>query len=169
MTDWKDLVRNVAPMLGTALGGPLAGTAVKVLAAELLGDEKASEKQIEEAVLSASPEQLLQLRAVDNNFELQMKELDIDIVSIDAANTNSARDMAKINMWPQIVLSTIFVVGYFIIVYFLIVNPMELPNSVLIVVGVITAAIPQILNFWFGSTQSSKEKTDILKVIGTRK
>lgn len=167
--NWKDIVKSVAPVLGTALGGPLAGTALKVLAGELLGNESSTEKDIEEAILSASPEQLIALRKTDNDFKVKMKELDIDVIELDAKNTDSARDMAKANMWPQITLSALFVTGYFVIVYFLIASNVKISEATIIIIGVITAAIPQILNFWFGSTQGSKDKTNIMSNFGREK
>lgn len=47
--DWKAIVKTVAPALGTALGGPLAGTAVKVLSEALLGHSDGKEEEIARA------------------------------------------------------------------------------------------------------------------------
>ena len=41
--DWKDVIGAVAPTIATALGGPLAGAAVKTLSNVLLGHEKGTE------------------------------------------------------------------------------------------------------------------------------
>lgn len=59
----KGLLGTVAPMLATALGGPLAGDAVKFLASSLLGDENADVNDVIEAVKSAPPEKLRDLNA----------------------------------------------------------------------------------------------------------
>ena len=77
--DWKSIVRTVAPVLGTAIGGPLGGLATRTIAGALLGDENATEDQIAAAVQSASPDQLLALKKADEEFKVRMKELDIDI------------------------------------------------------------------------------------------
>ena len=60
--DWKALVKTVAPVLGTALGGPLGGAATKFLTGKLLGDENASEQELADFIGGASPEQLLQIK-----------------------------------------------------------------------------------------------------------
>jgi|GEM_PF-3021682 len=52
----KGLIGNVAPTIATALGGPLAGGAVKLLTGALGLKDKATESQIMDAVANASPE-----------------------------------------------------------------------------------------------------------------
>jgi len=54
--NWQELVKSVAPMIGTALGGPFAGMATKWLAGKLLGDENADAAALEAAITNASPE-----------------------------------------------------------------------------------------------------------------
>jgi len=41
-TTWKGIVGTVAPALATALGGPLAGVAVRAIAEKVLGKPEAS-------------------------------------------------------------------------------------------------------------------------------
>jgi len=91
MFDWKKVVSTVAPVLGTALGGPLAGAATKFIADKFLGNPQATEDQIAETVKSASPDQLLQLKKLDQDFAIEMKKLDVDLYKIDADDRASAR------------------------------------------------------------------------------
>ena len=166
MTNWKEIVRNVAPVIGTALGGPMAGAATKFIAEKMLGKPNASEPEIEQAIMTASPEQLAKLKDIDAQFKLHMKQLDVDIYELEYKDRDSARKLFEVNVWPQIVLSTVFVLGYFAVLYYLMSHPSSLSGSndklvgvFTTVLGVLTAAIPQILNFWFGSSLGSKEKT----------
>ena len=166
MTSWKEIVRNVAPTIGTALGGPMAGAATKFIADKYLGKSEATDSEIEQAILTASPEQLTKLKDIDVKFKLDMKKLDIDIYELEYKDRDSARKLFEVNVWPQIVLSSVFVLGYFLVLFYLIKNPGSLSgtNANLLgvfttILGVLTAAIPQILNFWFGSSLGSKEKT----------
>ena len=162
--NWKDLVRQIAPALGVALGSPVGGLAVKFLADNLLDKSEASEKDIEAFVLSASPEKLIALKKLDNEFDVQMKALDIDLDSLHLQDRQNARNLFSINIWPQIILSAIFIIGYFsimgLLVYF---HAVEINDRILgiltTVIGVLTAAIPTILQFWFGSSEGSKMKT----------
>ncbi|TVZ41591.1 hypothetical protein P886_0938 [Alteromonadaceae bacterium 2753L.S.0a.02] len=171
MAGWKEIVRNIAPTIGTALGGPMAGTATKFIADKLLGKPEASDSEIEDAILNASPEQLAKLKEIETQFKLDMRKLDIDIYELEYKDRDSARKLFEVNIWPQIILSSVFVLGYFTVLFILIKNPESLSgeNANLMgvfttVLGVLTAAIPQILNFWFGSSLGSKEKTRGLNV-----
>ena len=160
--DWKSLVKNVAPTLGAALGGPFAGMAVKVLAESLLGDPAASEESVAEAVMSASPDKLIELRKVDNDFKLNMKKIGVDIFKLEVEDRTSARELAKFNIAPHMWLSAVYTIGYFVMLYMFMtgnatVDP-TLTDEFGVVLGVMTAAQIKILDFWFGSSFGSRVK-----------
>lgn len=161
--DWKSIVRSVAPVLGTALGGPLTGTAVKFLGDKLLGNPDATEMDVAEAITSASPEQLVRLKELNAEFQLSMKKLGIDLERIRFEDRKSARELFKVNKWPQIILSTGYTIGYFIVIFFVFNGRLnDLDPKVFgiaaTILGILTTAIPQILQFWFGSSSGSKDK-----------
>ncbi len=166
--DWQSVVKSVAPTLGTALGGPMGGMATKFLSEKFLGKSDGGELELAKAIASASPEQMLQIKQLDNDFALQMKQLDIDVFALAVQDRDSARQLFKVNIWPQIILSSIYTIGYFGLLGFLMhlrnedFNP-QVFGILTTVMGVLTAAIPQILQFWFGSSQGSKEKTSNMK------
>ena len=85
------LLAQVAPTIASALGGPLAGLAVKTLSSALLGTDQGSEQEIAAALSGATPEQLARLKEIDANFAITMKKLDIDLAKIDADDRSSAR------------------------------------------------------------------------------
>ncbi|WP_299948313.1 hypothetical protein [uncultured Microbulbifer sp.] len=165
--DWKAIVKSVAPTLGAALGGPVGGTAVKFLADHFLGDTEAREQDIAELVLNASPEKLLELRNLDNQFKLKMRELDIDVFRLEVEDRKSAREMGiKGGLTAQMALSFVFIGGYFALTFALFSGEITLTPAIektgTLMLGVITGAIPMILQFWFGSSQGSKEKTQAM-------
>ena len=157
---WIDTLAKVAPLVATTLGGPLAGMAVK-MATEALGVEN-TEDALESAILSGSPEVLLQLKQVEANLKLELKRLDIEEDKVAADDRSDARGMAKINMLPQIILSTIYTIGYCAVLWQFVtgdvVIPAESSGTFNIILGVLTAAQTQIMNFWFGSSSGSKSK-----------
>ena len=165
--NWRDIVKNVAPVIGGTLGGPFGAAGMQVLANVLTGSEDSSEAEIEQAVLNASPETLAKLRQGDQEFKVKMAELGFKTEQLHAHDRDSARKMAHVNMWPQIILSVVFIVGYFAVlttVHGLIKTPDEEINSQLIafasgLLGLLTGEIPRIMAFWFGSSSGSKEKT----------
>lgn len=165
--DWKGIVKSVAPTLGAALGGPVAGTAIKFLTDHFLGDEKAQEQDVANLVLNASPEKLLELRSLDTQFKLKMRELDIDVYRLEVEDRKSARDMGiKAGLTAQMALSFIFIGGYFALTFSLFSGEITLTPAIektgTLMLGVITGSIPMILQFWFGSSQGSREKTQAL-------
>lgn len=163
--NWKDIVKGVAPVLGGALGGPFGGVAAKVLADKLLGNPNADVKDIEQFILGASPEQLAVLKRLDQQFEKDMAELGFKKEELHVRDRESAREMAKVDMKPQIILSVIYTLGYCLVLYAFMGGDVEILDNTKaefnMVLGVMTAAQVQILNFWFGSSSGSKEKDAI--------
>jgi hypothetical protein len=82
--DWKQTVRNVAPTIGTALGGPLAGTAVKLLADKFLGKQDATEAEVAAAIQGATSEQLIKLKEIDTEFKKFVMQISIEEKKIEA-------------------------------------------------------------------------------------
>jgi hypothetical protein len=160
--DWKKIVGTVAPGIATALGGPLAGLAVKALGGALGLGEGASEEAVAAAVTGANPDQLLAIKKAGQEFQVKMRELDVDLVRIAGQDRASAREVAKVNMWPHIVLSSVYTIGYFGMLYRFMTGGVEIPvdlkTEFSIVLGVMTAAQTMIMQFWFGSSSGSKEK-----------
>lgn len=161
MTNWKRTLSAVAPTLATALGGPLAGAAVGVISQALLGRDGATSAEIAAAIGIASPEQLVSLQNADNEFLLRTQELDVK-------DRQSARKLAiDTTIVPQVILSSIYTMGYFWLMAMLINGEVTIPDDisgmVMALIGVMTAAQAQIMNFWFGSSSGSKEKSKRLK------
>lgn len=165
-----DTLLDFAPLAAKVVGGPYAAIGVSLLQG-IFGDDEATPEQLAKQIKHATPEQLIALRGLDNQLQVQMKELGIkedELVFKDRAN---ARELFKQNIWPQILLSALFVVGYFVVTglltyYAVNFNPEQQINQLLFgalgtVLGVLTAAIPQILNFWFGSSRGSQEKNQM--------
>ena len=71
----KNIIGAVAPTLGSALAGPMGGMAGDVVA-KVLGCEN-TPKALEKAVQSATPEQMLELKKAEKEFEVQMAELEV--------------------------------------------------------------------------------------------
>jgi hypothetical protein len=163
--DWKKTLATVAPALATALGGPLAGVAVG-MATKALGIE-GDENALAAAIASGDPSILVKLKEVDNNFLIEMERLGVDLERVHAGDRGSARDMAsKTSIVPQSVLSTIFVCG-FILVLDLLFNGTEsihksMMQPAMYVLGILSAGLGQVMNFWFGSSSGSIQKTDAI-------
>ena len=102
----KDVVGSIAPTLGTAIGGPLGGIATKVIC-ETLGC-KEDTKSINKAIQQATPEQLLKLKTAEKEFQIQMKELDVDIFALETADKQDARGKFSKDWTARIMGITVF-------------------------------------------------------------
>lgn len=161
--DWKKLVASVAPVLGTALGGPFGGMATKFLAGKLLGDEDAGEEALEQAISGANPDLMFKLKELDKDFKLEMKRIGLEEKQLVVEDRKDARKLFSVDKRPQIILSGIFIGGYFVLVYALITGGFVIDPSqtalVATLIGVLTAGVANIMQFWFGSSSGSKDKT----------
>ena len=172
LSTFGGLIRQVAPTIATALGGPLAGFATRTISEALLGKEDASPDELAVALSSATPEQLARLREVDANFKVSMKKLDIDLAQIDASDRNSARqrEVALKDRTPMI-LAGVVCLGFFgtligLLLYGL---PSRGQDAVLILLGALSAAFTAIVNYYYGSSSGSKAKEQIIdQMVGKR-
>ena len=167
--NWKSIVKTVAPVLGTALGGgPFGGMAAKFIAGKLFGDDVAETGQDLEdrisAALEVDPDALLKIKQADQEFDAKMKRMDVDILAIDAADRDSARSLAKeTSLLPQIILASIYNCGFILIIYAVFFSELNLVGTqkdiALFLLGILSTGLVQVNNFFFGSSSGSKEKT----------
>lgn len=160
--DWKSVVKTVAPALGTALLGPMGGAATKFIADKFLGNADASEKDIANSIMSASPEQLAKLKELDNQFEIRMAELGVDIFKIEVDDRKSARDR-QISMrdWTPNVIAFIFIIGYFFLQWHMLSG--DVSENEQIMSARMQDALMLIFSFFYGSSLGSRIKDMISK------
>ncbi len=91
----KGVVGTVAPVLATALGGPLAGTAVQAIAQALGLTDDATEAQVAQTLQKATPEQLLAIKQADQAFAIRMRELGIEEQRLAGQETLAQIDVNK--------------------------------------------------------------------------
>ena len=164
MSDWKNIIASVAPTLATALGGPLAGMAVKAISGAVLGHENGTEKELQAVLAGATPDDLLKLKNADQEFELKMAELGVNLEKIAADDRNSARDLQKSTKSKIVpVLAGLTVAGFFGVVFWALSLNITLESTLLgFVLGQVSTKAEQVYNYYFGSSAGSKQKTSIL-------
>lgn len=178
---FSSILGKIAPELEAGLslvGGPfgaIGAMAVKGVAAIVApGKDNASVSDIQAALAGATPDQLLALQKLNDEFKLKTQELKLDVLQLqqqqeatDAADRASARTLAIARgFWPQIILSGVFTLGYFGLLILLLTGGANIQPSVhdilTALLGVMTAGMVQIMNFWFGSSHGSQKKDDAL-------
>ena len=161
---WKSILSSVAPTIATALGGPFAGTAVKFLAGKLLGDESKSPDEVEQFILGASPEQLVTIKQLDNDFKLEMERLGVDVFKLEVADKGNAREHNKHSNMPAVLSISLtgFVIGIVCALFYT--SPPEGAREVLfMLLGVVIKEWSNSMHYWYGTTRSSQDKTRLLK------
>jgi hypothetical protein len=163
-SSFKKLIGSLAPTIGAALGGPMGGVAMKFLADRFTGGDTG---KVEDFLLSADPKTLKELKVAELSFAKSMRELDIDVERIAQADRASARDMAKARGFvPQIIMSSLYSAGYFAVLWAFMGGFLEVQDAHTSMfnglLGVLSAAQIQIINFWFGSSAGSKSKSDAM-------
>ena len=154
--DWKQVVSSIAPILGTAIGGPVGGIAVKALT-EVFGlPSSASDKELDRALNDATPEQLAALKQVEADFKVQMKELDVDVTRIHASDRDSARkrQMTVKDRVPALlaVLTMISFFGYIAGVTFWSHAVMADPAFLNLAIGWLGGTSSSVIAYYFGSS-----------------
>lgn len=163
MNDW---IKTLAPMIGTALGGPLGGAAAAFLA-DKLGIESKTVEAVSEVLNSGkmSPDQIAQIKLAEVDFRKFLETNKIKMEEIAAADRNSARDLLKTTRsYVPAALTFIITAGYFITLIGMMTKVFTVSDSqvMLIMLGQLGTAWGVAIAFWFGTTSGSKDKTDIL-------
>lgn len=183
--EWQDIVKTVAPMLGTALGGPLVGTAVKVLGEAVLGRSDATAEEVQAAVESGmSPDVLVKLREMDNAFKVQMATADLNIKQLEVtreqnylADVADARKAGTGNdhiFWLGVGVLITFAMATCLELYgaYKILSGTILINDVSVaaavfgllgnIIGYVAGNAQQVVGFFFGSSRGSDAKTNAM-------
>ncbi len=164
--DWRSILKTVAPTVATALGGPLAGTAVTLVSNALTGKTDAGVSEIAKLISSGDPEVLLKLKEVEGAFKVRMKELDVDIERVASDDRKSARQReVSVKDKAPATLAAVSFTGFFGVLALMIF--VEIPSStkdpLLIMLGALGAIVTGITQYYFGSSSGSSRKNDMLQ------
>lgn len=160
----SDMLKSVAPMLATAVAGPMGGAVVSMIASKL--GVEANESSIVQH-LQNNPQDAAKLA------EIKLEEVKAYYAEMDSARNREVLIAGNANV-PMLnklvtpllalgVVSLSFVL--FTILIFVDVQP-EAKDILIYILGVLSAALTQILSYYFGSSQGSKDKSDEAKLKG---
>jgi len=147
----KNIIGAVAPTLGTALGGPMGGMAANMIA-DVLGVPN-NPKSIEKAMAEATPEQMLELKKVEQDFEVKMKELEVDVFKLETEDIQDARGKFSKD-WTARIMGIIVVGGFMGYIFLVTLQPPEQNSEALInlVLGYLGGLASAIVSFYFGAS-----------------
>ena len=161
----NDLLKNLAPLLGTAIAGPLGGIAASFLA-DKLGIEAKTVEAVTEALSEGkmTPDQVAGIKAAEIEFAKFCKINAIDLEKVHAADRDSARDAFKITRSnvPG-TLTFLITLGFFGVLVCMFMWP-EVTESapLMVMLGALGAEFSSACKFWFGTTSGSQNKNEML-------
>lgn len=157
----SELLKSVAPALATAVAGPMGGAVVSAIAGKL-GVEDTLEA-VTQAVKN-DPEAAIKLREIDLK-EIELANKDRDSARNRETAIATSADAPTINKIVTPVLALGVVALSFILFTILIFVEVkaEAKDILIYILGVLSAAVTQILSYYFGSSAGSKEKDDKIK------
>jgi len=147
----KNIIGAVAPTIGTALGGPMGNMAANMVA-DALGCEP-TPKKLEQAIQAATPEQLAEIKKLDTDFEIKMKELDVDLYELETKDIQDARSKFSKD-WTSRVIGVTVVGGFMGYIFLVTLQPPEQNSEALInlVIGYLGGLASAIISFYFGAS-----------------
>jgi hypothetical protein len=163
----NDLLKTLAPLLGTAIAGPFGGIAASFLADKLGVPEKTVQAVTD--ALSAdkmTPDQVAQIKLAEIDFKKWMGDNSLKQEQLGFDDRKSARDMqmATKSLTPSI-LTWIVVILCLSFEGLMLFGQMPKPASEIVlgrVLGTLDSALMMVLAFWFGSSHGSQSKDAML-------
>jgi hypothetical protein len=161
-----DWLKQIAPTIATAMGGPLAGMAVSAISKAIGVDPDKVGDLISSNKLSA--EQIAQVKIAEIELQKQAQELGLNFEKLEVEDRKSAREMQATtrSLMPPILAGSV-TVGFFAIMTLMFFNKLDDSNpAILMMLGSLGTAWTGIIAYYFGSSAGSQAKTDLLSKAG---
>jgi hypothetical protein len=154
-------LKQLAPTIATALGGPLAGMAVSAVAKAIGCDPEQVQDVISSGKLTA--EQVAAIQLAELELKKQAQAMNLDFAKLVAEDKKSARDMQiATKSWIPPVLAMSVTVGFFGILAGLMYGQIQHAPQIDIMLGALGTAWTGIISFYFGSSAGSQAKDQLL-------
>ncbi len=161
-----DWLKQIAPTIATAMGGPLAGMAVSAISKAIGVEPDKVSDLISNNKLSA--EQIAQVKIAEIELQKQAQELGLNFEKLEVEDRKSAREMqATTRSIVPPALAAIITVGFFSILIMMMIGKVDGNNpTILMMLGSLSTAWTGIVAYYFGSSAGSQAKTDLLSKAG---
>ena len=153
MKKLKTILGSLAPTLGAALGGPIGGQAGQILSS-ILGVPN-NPKSLEQAMNNLTAEQMSELKMAENDFKVQMKELEVDVFALEVDDKQDARKKFSKDWTPRI-LGTVTLAGFFGYIFLVTVQPPDANSDTIVslVLGYLGGLASAVISFYFGASNT---------------
>jgi plasmid maintenance system antidote protein VapI len=156
-------LKQIAPTIATALGGPLAGMAVSAISKAIGVDEKDVGDLINNNKLTA--DQIAQVKLAEIELQKQANELGLNFEALAVDDRKSAREMQATtrSIVPPLLAASV-TVGFFAILGGMMFGKMSVADNTALtmMLGSLGTAWTGIIAYYFGSSAGSQAKTELL-------
>jgi hypothetical protein len=154
-------ISQLAPTIASALGGPLAGMAVEVIANKMGVHPDDAEAMLKAGKLSG--DQVAFIQAAEIELKAKAQSMNLDFASLENQDRASARSMqTETKSWIPAVLAIGVTLGFFGILFGLMSGKVTAGPEIEIMLGSLGTAWTGIIAFYFGSSASSQKKDELL-------
>ena len=166
--DWLATLKTLAPTVAAAIFGPLGAVAVSAVG-DLLGISGATKDKISEVIQRGqmTPEQIGKLRELELEYQNNEKERSFKYAELSFRDRDSARQ-ANVSggtqgklFWLSLILLLVSL-GVETLVLFIGYPPGTPEIIVGRVLGLMDAVAMLVLSYWYGTTNGSAVKTELL-------
>jgi hypothetical protein len=156
-------LKQIAPTIATAMGGPLAGMAVAAISKAIGVDEEKVGDLISNNKLTA--EQIAQVKLAEIELQKQAQDLGLNFEELAVDDRKSAREMqVATRSWVPPLLAASVTIGFFAILGGMMFGRMSVADNTALtmMLGSLGTAWTGIIAYYFGSSAGSQAKTELL-------
>jgi len=169
--EWKDVAKvigSAAPIVGGLIGGP-AGAGVGTLISQALGVGNSPDAVVN--ALKTDPDALVKLKQFEMTHKEKLQELQLESVKAYLGDVQNARGRQNAHEkatgetdYNLYILAWTIVAGFFglIAVMMYVTIPQESNNIIYMLFGTLSAGFGSVMQYFFGSSKGSKEKTILM-------
>lgn len=178
--DLKKILGGIVPFIASALPGPFGAIAKTVLGGVfgIGADDKDLDQKVADAVVNATPEQMLALKTAEQAFQARMVEMGYaniealdKLAKEDTANARQREiDMAKAGQrdWTPVWLAGAAVSGFLAVILLLLLTDIDKWGQTKVgivtgTLGTLTTIVVMIFGYYFGSSSSSAAKNAVIQ------
>ena len=157
---WSELGKTIAgyaPLLGGVVGGP-AGASIGSIIASKFGVENKPDQIVN--AINSDPEAAIKLRSIELDNKTELEKIAMELARSEIADKQNARKENKHSVMPAVLsgVLSLIIVGIIYMLFYTVV-PDGSKDVLFMLLGVVVKEWGGAMQFWFGTTRSSQDKT----------
>ena len=155
-------LQTIAPTIATAIGGPLGGLAFEAVSKVLGVSQDAAKQMLEDGKMTS--DQIAQVKVAEIELKKTEEQLGLNFEELAVTDRKSARDMqtaVKSTLVPS--LAIIIVISFIGVTVGTLMGYSKIESAMAgTLVGYLSAKAEQVISFYFGSSNGSQVKDQML-------